>query len=165
MALFMLRGRGYAFWCPSVADLEGPTVPEITAGIPLTAGINAITGLEPQSNPINVPLWKHKTEAQIEGPQTFQDVAITFAEDDGEGTDADALEQQAALTTLVAGASGVLVMNRTKKSVTVESGDKTHSIRGTVGSAAPNWTLDASAATTAVNLRPSSDLTPGTVAS
>lgn len=161
--LFMLRGRGYAHWCPAVVSLTGPKLTELSAGIPLTAAINAITGLEPQSNKINVPIWKYKTESQIDGPQTFQDVQITIAEDDGNGVDSDALARQGALTTMVKDAEGVLVMNRTKTTDTPETGDKVFSIRASVGSQTPNWSLDANAATTNINLSPSSDLTPGVV--
>lgn len=164
MALFMLRGNGYAYWCPSVATLTAPTSAECTAGIPITAAITSITGLEPQTNKINIPIWKYKTEAQIDGPQTFQDVVIGIAEDDGNGTDADALERQNALTTMVQGAEGVLVMKRTGTVHVPTSGDKVHSIRATVGSQAPQWSLDANGAVTNINLSPSSDLTPGTIA-
>lgn len=165
MALFMLRGNGYARWCPSVAALNSPKLTELTAGIPLTEAINSISGLEPQSNKINVPIWKYKTESQIDGPQTFQDVAVVIAEDDGTGTDADALARQTALETMTTGASGVLVMNRTKKTDVPAAADKVFSIRATVGSQVPNWSLDANAATTSINLSPSSDLTPGTLSS
>lgn len=164
MALFMLRGSGFARWCPAVVSLTAPTTAELTAGISLTEAITSITGLEPQSNKINVPIWKYKTEAQIDGPQTFQDVVITIPEDDGEGVDSDALARQAALTTLVKGAEGVLVMNRGKKTDVPASGDKVFSIRAAVGSQVPNWSLDAAAASTNINLSPSSDLTPGVVA-
>jgi len=162
MAIFMLRGRGYAYWCPTVADLTKPTPAEIGAGEDLTPAITAIQGLEPQSNKINVPVWKHKQELQIDGPQTFQDVTITLVEDDGEGTDSDATARQDALETLEEGAEGVLVMNRNSTSGPA-NGDRTFSLPAVVGSQQPQWSLDASAATTVIALSPSGALTPGTV--
>lgn len=162
MGLFMLRGRGYGWWLPSVADPDGePTIAEIAAGIPLGKAFTSLQGFEPQANKINVPIMAYKSEAQIGGPETFQNVVVTIAEDDGTGVDADALERQDALTTMVAGASGVLILSRTKQALV--AADKIHSIACTVDSQTPNWNLDAAAATTAINLSPSTPLRPGVV--
>lgn len=162
MSLFMLRGKGGAWWLPTVAAPSGaPTTAEIAAGIPLSAAFNAIQGLEPQSNKINVPVMKYKTEAQIAGPETFQNVSVTIAEDDGTGLDADALERQDALATMLAGTSGVLILSRTKQ--VLAAGDEVYSIAASVDSQTPNWNLDAAAATTAINLSPSTPLRPVTV--
>lgn len=163
MSLYMLRGRGGAWWLPSVADPSGnPTDAERAAGIPLSAAFNAIAGLEPQQNKINVAVLKYKTEAQIGGPETFQNVSITIVEDDGTGTDADAQERQDALTTMTEGTSGVLILSRTKQ--TLAAGDKVFSIAASIDSQTPNWNLDAAAATTAINLSPSTPLRPVTLA-
>lgn len=160
MSLFMVRGTGDAWWVPTIADPDlKPTPAEIAAGINLSAAINAITGLEPQSNKINVAILKYKQEPQIDGPETFQDVSITIAEDDGTGTDADALARQVALTTLIKGASGFLVLSRTKQGTPIAA-DKLSVLGASVGSVVPNWSLDANAATTDVRLSPSTPLTP-----
>jgi hypothetical protein len=157
MSLFMLRGRGGAWWLPTVASPTGaPTASEIAAGQPLSAAFTAIQGLEPQSNKINVAVLKYKTEAQIGGPETFQNVSVTIAEDDGTGLDADALERKAALTVLVAPSSGVLILSRTKQTLT--AADKVFSIAAAVDAQVPNWNLDASAAATQINLSPSTPL-------
>lgn len=159
MSLFMLRGRGGAWWLPTVSDPDGkPTVAEIAAGIPLSAAFTAIQGLEPQQNKINIAVLKYKTEAQIGGPETFQNVSVTVAEDDGSGVDADAVERQDALTTMVAPASGVLVLSRTKQ--TLAAGDKVYTIAARIDAQVPNWALDANAAATAINLSPSTPLRP-----
>lgn len=159
MSLFMLRGRGGAWWLPTVADSGGaPTMAEIAAGIPLSAAFTAIQGLEPQQNKINIAVLKYKAEAQIGGPETFQNVSVTVAEDDGSGVDADAVERQNALTTMVAPASGVLILSRTKQ--TLAAGDKVYSIAAAIDAQVPNWALDANAASTAINLSPSTPLRP-----
>lgn len=159
MSLFMLRGRGGVWWLPTVADPGGaPTVAEITAGQPLSKSFTAISGLEPQTNKINLAVMAYKTEAQIGGPETFQNVSVTIAEDDGAGVDTDALERQAALTVLVAPSSGVLVLSRTKQ--TLAAGDSVFTIGAAVDAQVPNWTLDAAASTTQINLSPSTPLRP-----
>ena len=157
MSLFMIRGRGGAWWLPTVASPTGaPTVAEIAAGQPLSAAFTAIAGLEPQSNKINIAVLKYRTEAQIGGAETFQDVSVTIAEDDGTGVDADALERQEAITVMVAPSSGVLILSRTKQ--TLVAADKVFSIAASVDAQVPNWTLDANAASTQINLTPSTPL-------
>lgn len=160
MSLFMLRGTGDARWVPTIADPDLKiTVAEWNAGQPLGLSINAIEGLEPQSNKINVPILKKRTEEQIDGPQTFQDVSITIAEDDGTGTSLEALERQEVLEVLVKDASGYLVLNRSSQA-TPTTGSKLWVIGGTVSDQVPNWSLDAAAATTQIRISPSTPLTP-----
>lgn len=157
MSLFMLRGRGGAWWLPTVASPTGaPTSAEIEAGIPLSAAFTAITGLEPKPSKINVAVMKYKAEAQIGGPETFDNVSVTIAEDDGTGVDADALERQVALTTLVAPSSGVLILSRTKQ--TLVAADKVFSIAAAVDAQVPNWDLGAAASSTQITLSPSTPL-------
>lgn len=162
MAFYMLRGRANAWWLPSVAGAN-PTAAEIAAGQELGDSITALSGFEPQTSKINIPIMKQIEEAQLEGPKTFQDAVLTIAEDDGTGTDAGALQRIAALTTLVAGAQGVLYLSRTKKT-SPAAADKGFMMRATVGSQVPGWNLDASAATTNVNLNPTTNLLPVTIA-
>jgi len=160
MTLFMLRGTGDARWLPSIADEDLKfTVAEWNAGQPLGLSINAIEGLDPQSNKINVAILKKKVEEQIDGPQTFQDASITIAEDDGTGTNAEATERQEVLTVLVKGASGYLVLNRTSQDAPA-AGGRFWVMGATVADQVPNWSLDAAAATTQVRLSPSTPMTP-----
>lgn len=160
----MFRGTGDAFWLPSVADPSGaPTVAEVEAGIPLAAGFNQITGLEPQSNKINIALLKYREEAQIAGPVTYQDVSITIAEEDGTSTGVDAQEREAILATMVKGTDGVLILNRKKQGA--ETGDEVWSTQASVDDQVPNWTLDANAMTTEIRLSPSTPTRKVTVLS
>ena len=99
--------------------------------------------------------------------ERFRDVAracgvVTQMGNNGNGTDADALQRQAALETLVKGAEGYIVMLRGSTDVTV--GKTAWVMAGTVGSVVPGWGFDASAATTAVNINPSTDLIPYEIA-
>jgi len=161
MSLFMLRGKGEAWWLPTVASDSGPTEAEVAAGIKLGAAFNAIQGLDPKRNPINVPVLKYKEELQIEGPTTYENVSVTLVEDDGTGVDADALERQATLTTMAEGSDGVLFLCRTGKTAAVAT--KGHMIRAEVASQVPNFDMGATTATTQVNLSPSSPLFAVTV--
>lgn len=162
MSLFMLRGEGAAYWLPAVADASGaPTETELAAGIPLHAGINALAGLEPQSNKINIALLKYREEAQIAGPTTFQDVSITVAEEKGSSADVDATQRKAILTTMTKDTTGVLILSRESQDPT--SGDTVFSLAASVDDQVPNWTLDASAATTEIRLSPATPLRKVTV--
>lgn len=158
MALFMLRGKGEAYWLPSVASDNGPTEAEIAAGIRLGAAFNAIQGLDPQRNPINVPVLKYREEMQIEGPTTYQNVSVTLVEDDGSGADEDAIERQNSMETMVKDAEGVLFLERASR--TGQVGAKGHMIRSTVASQVPGYDMGATQASTTVNLSPSSPLLP-----
>lgn len=161
MGMFMLRGKGEAYWLPSVASDNGPTLAELAAGIKLGAAFSAIQGLDPQRNPINVPVLKYREEPQIDGPTTYQNVSVTLVEDDGTGTDADALERQDALETMVQGVEGVLFLERYSKTGLV--GAKGHMIRAEVASQVPGYDMGATAGSTTVNLSPSSPLLPVTI--
>ena len=155
MSIGRIQGKAGAWWLPTMAG-TGPTTAELAAGIPLHAGLNAMTGFDPQSNKIDIDLMKYDTSVQIGGPQTFQNVQLTFAEDDDTGTGADDLERQAILTTMTADASGVLVLSRFKQ-VPVAA-DPVYAMRATVDSQVPVWALGANAAFTNVNLLPSTPL-------
>lgn len=165
MGMLMLRGNGGAWFLPSVASFVettgGPTLAEITAGISITAAISEITGLEPSRNPINIPLLKYQSEAQIDGPTTFQSVSIGIPDEDGLDSDADALERMAALTTLVKDASGVLVLSRTKQ--TLVAADKIFMINIGIDAQVPVWDMGASYARTNIACSPSTSLLKGVV--
>lgn len=165
MALNMLRGTGEVYFVPAIVDGTsggGPTAAEIAAGIKMGAGFNSINGLARQRNPINTPVMKYRTELQIAGPEQFQTVSVTVVEDDGSGVDADALERQAILATMVEGAEGWLVFARYTQ--TPVAGDEVHFIKVSVDDQEPNWDLGASAQTTNINLTPSTPLYKGEVA-
>jgi hypothetical protein len=164
MSLNMFRGTGEAWFLPSIADGiqgGGPTVAEKTAGIPLGAGFNQIAGLEPQQNQINTPVLRSKTELQIDGPETFQQVVLTVVEDDGTGVDAESLERKAILTGMEAGAEGWLVLARYTQAPI--AGAVLFFIHVKVAAQVPNWDLGASAETTAINLTPTTPLYKGTL--
>lgn len=164
MSLNMLRGTGEAYFCPWIDDgSDGGDVSldALAAGIKLGAGFNAITGLARQRNPINTPVLRHRVELQIEGPEQFQSVALTVVEDDGTGVDAESVERQVILTTMVEGAEGWLVLFRYTQDPT--AGAKAHAIRVTVSGQEPVWDLGATAETTNINLTPSTPLYPVTV--
>lgn len=156
MSLFMLRGTGAAFYAPAVASDNGPTETELGASLNFSRAFHAIQGLEPQQNPINTPVLEHATEVQIEGPETFSNVVITIVEDDGTGTDEDALVRQECLETMDKGASGALVLSRVKKNP--GSGDTVYMIRGSFGRQTPLWDIGAEAAKTNLNFFPTSPL-------
>lgn len=163
MALYSLRGNSNTYWVPALTITGGKvSKAAIKLGQELGDAVTSLQGFEPQSSKINVPIQKKFAEVQIEGPQTFQDAVLTIAEDNGNGTDADALQRQAALKTLVKGAEGYIVMLRGSTDVTV--GKTAWVMAGTVGSVVPGWGFDASAATTAVNINPSTDLIPYEIA-
>lgn len=162
MGLYMLRGKGGAWWLPTIADGVqggGPTAAELAAGQAFSGAFNAISGLARQRNPINIPVMKHRVEQQIAGPETFQSVAITIPEDDGNGTDADALERIAILTAAAEESTGWLVLSRTKQILT--AGDPLFFMQLKVDDQEPNWDLGATAAMTNLNLTPSTPLYRG----
>lgn len=161
MAMFMLRGKGGAWFLPAVADFTkntgGPTLAEIEAGQPLSAAISEITGLEPQRNPINIPLLKRKAEAQIDGPTQFQSVTIGIPDEDGQDTDEEAQERIDALEVLDEGEAGVLLFSRVKQTLAVD--DVVWGIRLSVDAQVPLFDLTATYARTNIVCSPSTDLT------
>lgn len=165
MAINMLRGTGEGWFCPSIANGVqggGPTEDELAAGIKLGAGLNAITGLARQRNPINTPVMRHRTELQIEGPEQFQSVSVTIVEEDGESEGTEVDEREAILATMVEGAEGWLVFSRYSQDP--EVADVVHFMQVKVSDQEPNWDLGASAMTTNINLTPSTPLYKGVLA-
>jgi len=160
MALFMFRGTGSAYWLPSDIDIpeDGLQVADLTAtgALDLTDAVNAMSGFEPSSSPINVPILRSRQAAQIPGEETFGNPQIVLVEENGSDSDSVATLRQTILDTLVRDATGTLVIFRTTQ--TPEVGDDFFYVRATVASQVPNLTLDAAAATTAINLTPAHDL-------
>ena len=157
MALYMLRGRANGWWLPAVAKPATEVkLTEVAAGLEFGDAVTSMSGFEPQSSKINVPIMKQRAEAQIEGVETFQDAVLNIAEDDGTGTDAQALQRQDVIDTVDEGAQGYVLLSRTKQTLAV--GDDAYLMAATVGSQVPNWNLDAAAAITAININPSTNL-------
>lgn len=163
--MLMLRGKGSAWWLPALANetpiTGGPTLDEMALGQSLTAGVTDIQGLSPQRNKISVPIMKHKTEAQIDGPAQYQTVLLGLAEEDGTGTDDDALERVAALAALAEGSDGYLVLSRRKQ--TLEAGDAIRWIKAHIDDQDELWDLSATYERTDVHLSPSSPVVRGVV--
>jgi hypothetical protein len=81
MGRFMRKGVTKVYFVPTIADTEGPTVAEITAGTPLTTAIAEITGFSFTNNPINTPDMGSSFVSKIPGEDTTDDSTITFYED------------------------------------------------------------------------------------
>ena len=79
---FFRRGKSELFFCPAVADLTAPTAAEITAGVPLTPGVQAISGFQLENAPIATPDLETTFDSQIDGPDTTATSTITFYDDD-----------------------------------------------------------------------------------
>lgn len=144
MGMFFWRGKGGVHFVPTIAGTAGPTVAEITAGIDISAALTAVSGFTTQLNRVGVPVLSSSTEEQIDGPQQFVDSSVTCIDDDGSGSDAEALARQAAATTMVDGATGYFVFSRTTR--TLAAGAKVFVFPGKVGAQNPAWTLDANVA-------------------
>ena len=166
MSLFMFRGTGSAYWLPSSIDIaeDGLTAADLeaTGVLDLTDAVNAMSGFEPSSSPINVPILRSRQSAQIPGEETFGNPQIVLVEENGEDSDAVAVLRQTILNTLIRDATGTLVVFRNTQDP--ETGDDFFYVRATVANQTPNFTLDAAAATTAINLTPQHELRKGTVA-
>ena len=161
----MLRGTGGAWWLPTVADQTettgGPTPSEITAGQELHAAITEITGLEPSRSPINIPLLKYKSEAQIDGPTQFSQITIGIPDEDGLDTDDDATQRMAALTSMPKATSGVLLLSRTKQVLVAD--DEVWFIALGIDDQVPLFDLGAAFARTNIIGSPTTPLTKGVV--
>lgn len=158
--LYPFRGTGCALWLPDSIEvgINGPTKADITDPdvVDLTDAINAMSGFEPQVSTVNVATLRSLQSYQIDGEQTFGTPSLTLVEDEGTGALSEA--RQAALDALPKGAAGVLVIFRATQEP--DDGDKGYWIRLGVSNQVPNLTLDVAAATTAVNFKAQSDLTP-----
>lgn len=163
MALFMFRGTGSAYWLPGTEEVAagGPTDAQIASAIDLTDGINGMSGFEPSSSPINVPVLRSRQSLQIPGERTFGNPQIVVVEDDG--TDSVALARQLILSTLEEDVEGTLIVFRNTQDPQV--GDTAYWMRTSVDAQVPSFTLDAAAATTAINLAPQQALQKGAVVS
>ena len=159
MALFMFRGTGSAYWLPDSEEVAegGPTTAQIADAVDLTDGVNGMSGFEPSSSPINVSVLRSRQSLQIPGERTFGNPQIVVVEDDG--TDSTAVARQLILATLEEDESGTLVIFRNTQDPA--TGDTCYWMRASVDSQVPSFTLDAAAATTAINLAPQEALKKG----
>jgi hypothetical protein len=82
MARFMRKGKTRFYWCPTVANLNAPTVANITAGTRLDPQIAEINGFEFANSPIDVPDMATAFVSKIPGEDTVADSSISFYEDD-----------------------------------------------------------------------------------
>lgn len=163
MALFMFRGTGSAFWLPPSIEVGvgGPTQAQISDPdtLDLTDALNGMDGFEPSQTPINVQILRSRQAAQIPGEETFGNPLLVLVEENGTDSDSVAELRQQILETMVRDATGTLVVFRTTQDPV--PGDVAYWLRSTVASQVPNFTLDAAAATTAVNLTPAHELRRG----
>jgi hypothetical protein len=150
MAVFFWRGTGGSWFLPTIASASaGPTTTEVTSGTPLTACITGVSGFSTKLNRVGFPVLSTSVEEQTDGPQTPEDCGLTLIEDNGTGSDATALARRAAVTALVDGAAGYIVMSRTKQ--TLVAADKVYVYPVKVGAANPGWSLDANVSTIQVD--------------
>ena len=84
VALFMFRGTGSAYWLPGTIEVGegGPTTAQLTdpARLDLTDALNAMSGFEPSSTPINVTVLRSRQALQIPGEEQFGKPQITLVE-------------------------------------------------------------------------------------
>lgn len=100
MARFFRRGLSKVKFAPAVAGAS-PTRAEITAGVDLSASVADITGFQLQNNPITTPDLSTAFDSQIDGPDSTDDSALTFYDDNASST---------IRTTLAKGVSGYILL-------------------------------------------------------
>lgn len=163
MALFMFRGTGSAYWLPGTIEVGegGPTTAQLTdvATLDLTDALNAMSGFEPSSTPINVTVLRSRQALQIPGEEQFGNPQLTLVEENAADSTEVAELRELILDTLVKDSTGTLVIFRNTQDP--QPGDKCFWIRAAVANQVPNFTLDAAAATTAINLTPQHELKRG----
>jgi hypothetical protein len=75
---FFRRGVSKVFFVPTVADLDSPSRPEITAGVNLSSQISDISGFSIENSPITTPDLESTFDSQIDGPDAAADSRLTF---------------------------------------------------------------------------------------
>lgn len=100
MSRYFRRGTTKIYFAPSVADVDAPTVTELTAGTELTCDIAEISGFAFQNSPIDVPDMCAEFVKKIPGEDTADDSEMTFYEDD---------TSNPLFTTLAKGSQGFVV--------------------------------------------------------
>lgn len=165
MSLYMWRGTGSAYWLPAEIEVDptGPTVADIQDAdtIDLTDALTGISGFEATQNLISVPILRSRTPEQIAGEETFSNPQLVLVDDDGAGADSVALLRQQILDELDRGTVGTLVIFPHTQSPTAT--DKCYWVRVEVTSQIPTLSLDATAATVAINLAAKHELRRGSL--
>lgn len=159
MALFMWRGTGSAYAVPvSVLSGGAPSLADITDPdtVDLTDALTAVSGFDSTPNNIATPVLRSKTPIQIPGEVTLGNPVLTLVDDPGE--DDAATARQRALDELQAGTEWTLVffMNTQEP----DNGDRGYYIPVTVSNQVPTLSLDAVAATIAINCAAKEELAP-----
>lgn len=85
MARYFRRGISKTKFLPACAAAS-PTRAEITAGVDLSASVNAINGFQYSNSPIATPDLSDSFDSQISGPDTAGDSSIDFYDDDSSST-------------------------------------------------------------------------------
>lgn len=156
--LFTFRGTGSAWWLPADVEVgeDGPTLANLSAEgvLDITDAVNAMSGFDPSVSNINVATLRSMQSYQIAGERTFGSPQIVLVEDAGSAAVSEL--RQLVIDTLTDDVAGTLVIFRETQDP--EDGDKGYFIRLTVSFQSPNLTLDAAAATTAINLSAQSAL-------
>lgn len=100
MARYFRRGKSKIRWAPAVAG-SSPTRAEINAGVDLSPQVADIAGFQLSNNPITTPDLATTFDSQIDGPDSTEDSALTFYDDDTSTT---------IRTTLAKGVSGFVLL-------------------------------------------------------
>lgn len=82
MARFFRRGVSKIAFVATIADIQTPSKSELDAGVDLSESVAAISGFSITNAPIATPDLETSFDAQIDGPDTAGDSALTFYDDD-----------------------------------------------------------------------------------
>lgn len=72
------RGRTRAFFVPTIADIDAPTVTELTAGTELTGDIANIEGFATEQEFIGTPDLASTSTTTVPGEETFAASSLMF---------------------------------------------------------------------------------------
>lgn len=86
MGRFSRKGIAKFHFVPTIANLNGPTVAEITAGEDITPDIAEVSGFEFANSPIVTPDLATTFSPQISGEDVAAESSITFYERDDSTT-------------------------------------------------------------------------------
>lgn len=152
MSMKFWRGSGCVLYVATIANPASPTASEMSSGVDLSAGINAVRGFTSQVNRIGVPLLLSDTDVQVNGPASFVDSGFDLIEDDGTGSDVNDVARRTAITTLAKDTAGYFVFSRFKKKAALTSSSKVDVFTGFVGAANRDWAMDANVAKVAIDI-------------
>jgi len=134
----MRRGNTKFYWVLTIANVNTPTVAEVTAGTPLSPQAAEVAGFEFANSPIMAPDFANAFTPQVPGEDTASESSFVFY--DLGGTDT-------IFTAQVKGASGyVVIAAKGLAGATPATGDKVEVWPATIGSKARQYTADNEAA-------------------